>query len=271
MRGQQQKGTGGMDLKGSVAIVTGGARGIGRGIAYELAKEGARIAIADLPATASDRDETIGEIGRLGSEAIGIDVDVRDWGQVQAMAQRAVEHFGQVDILVNNAGVIKIGPVVAFPEEDWDLIMDVNLKGTFLCAKAVAPHMAQRRGGKIINLSSIAGKRGRPIASAYATSKWGVIGFTQSLAYELAAANINVNAICPGEVATYMWNDVLMPAIAAAGGTSKQEAWDAMLKRDVPLGREQTPQDMGQAVVFLCKADNITGVALSVSGGTEMG
>ena len=260
-----------MELKGSVAIVTGGARGIGRGIAYELAKEGARIAIADLPATAADRDETIAEIKRLGSDAIGIDVDVRDWAQTQAMAQRAIDHFGQIDVLVNNAGVIKIGPVVAFAEEDWDLIMDVNLKGVFLCSKAVVGHMAQRRIGRIVNLSSIAGKRGRAFASAYATSKWGVIGFTQSLAYEMAPANVTVNAICPGEVATYMWTDVLAPAMAAGAGTSKEEAWDAMLKRDVPLGREQTPQDMGQAVVFLCKADNVTGLALNVSGGTEMG
>ena len=260
-----------MELKGSVAVVTGGARGIGRGIAYELAKEGARIAIADLPATSADRDETIAEIKRLGSDAIGIDVDVRDWAQVQAMAQRAIDHFGQIDVLVNNAGVIKIGPVVAFAEEDWDLIMDVNLKGVFLCSKAVVGHMAQRRSGRIVNLSSIAGKRGRAFASAYATSKWGVIGFTQSLAYEMAPANVTVNAICPGEVATYMWTDVLAPAMAAGAGTSKEEAWDAMLKRDVPLGREQTPQDMGQAVVFLCKADNVTGLALNVSGGTEMG
>lgn len=260
-----------MELKNAVAIVTGGARGIGRGIAYELANEGARIAIADLPATAADRDETIAEIQRLGSEAIAIDVDVRDEAQTQRMAQQTIEAFGQIDVLVNNAGVIKIGPVAMFSEDDWDLIMDVNLKGVFLCSKAVVGHMAQRRSGRIVNLSSIAGKRGRAFASAYATSKWGVIGFTQSLAHEMAPSNVNVNAICPGEVATYMWNDVLIPAIAAAGGTSKEDAWEGMLKRDVPLGREQTPRDMGQAVVFLCKADNITGIAMSVSGGTEMG
>jgi NAD(P)-dependent dehydrogenase (short-subunit alcohol dehydrogenase family) len=149
--------------------------------------------------------------------------------------------------------------------------MDVNLKGVFLCSKAIVGHMAQRRSGRIINLSSIAGKRGRQFASAYATSKWGVIGFTQSLAYEMAPSNVNVNAICPGEVQTFMWNDVLLPAIAMGSGTTKEEAWEGMLKRDVPLGREQTPHDMGQAVVFLCKADNITGIAMSVSGGTEMG
>jgi len=259
-----------MDLNGAVAIVTGGARGIGRGIACELAKEGCRIAIADLPATAAERDETVAEIKRLGSDAIAIDADVRDFTQAQAMVQRTLDQWGQVDVLVNNAGIIKIGPVVAFAESDWDLIMDVNVKGTFLCSKAVIPHMTQRRHGCIVNLSSIAGKRGRALASAYATSKWAVIGFTQSLAYELAPANVRANAICPGEVQTYMWDEVLLPAIAVGAGSSKQEAWEAMLKRDVPLGREQTPEDMGHAVVFLCKADNITGVALNVSGGTEM-
>jgi meso-butanediol dehydrogenase / (S,S)-butanediol dehydrogenase / diacetyl reductase len=259
-----------MELKGSVAIVTGGARGIGRGIAYELAAEGARIVIADLPGVSAERDETVGEIKKRGGEAVAVDCDVRDFAQAQAMVQQAIDAFGQVDVLVNNAGVIRIGPVVAFAEDDWDLIMDVNVKGTFLCSKAVIPHMTGRRSGKIVNVSSIAGKRGRPFASSYASSKWAVIGFTQSLAYELAPSNVNVNAICPGEVDTHMWQDVILPMAAAAASQSKQEAWEAMLKRDVPLARPQTPQDMGRAVVYLCREDNITGVALNISGGTEM-
>jgi meso-butanediol dehydrogenase / (S,S)-butanediol dehydrogenase / diacetyl reductase len=259
-----------MELKDSVAIVTGGARGIGRGIAYELANEGARIVIADLPVVGAERDETIGEIKKRGGEAIAVDCDVREFAQAQTMVQRAIDAFGQVDVLVNNAGVIRIGPVVAFAEDDWDLIMDVNTKGTFLCSKAVIPHMAGRQSGKIVNISSIAGKRGRPFASAYCSSKWAVIGFTQALAYELAPANINVNAICPGEVDTHMWQDVILPMAAPAGQQTKQEAWEAMLKRDVPLARPQTPEDMGRAVVYLCREDNVTGVALNVSGGTEM-
>jgi NAD(P)-dependent dehydrogenase (short-subunit alcohol dehydrogenase family) len=259
-----------MELKNSVAIVTGGARGIGRGIAYELAKEGARIAIADLPATSADRDETVAEIARLGSEAIAVDVDVRDYAQCQAMVQKAIDRWGQVDILVNNAGVIKIGPVAAFAEEDWDLVLDVNLKGTFLCSKAVAGHMMQRRTGRIINLSSIAGKRGTAITSAYCSSKFAVIGFTQSLAAELASFDITVNAICPGEVNTYMWREVLSPAIGAMSGVSADEAFEGFIKQRVPLGRPQTVEDMGEAAVFLCKANNITGIALNVNGGTEM-
>jgi NAD(P)-dependent dehydrogenase (short-subunit alcohol dehydrogenase family) len=260
-----------MDLKGTAAIVTGGARGIGRGIAGELAKEGVRTVIADLPALQGERDETIAGIKRLGGEAIGIDCDVRDAAQVQAMVQACLQAFGQIDILVNNAGVIRIGPAVAFSEEDYDLVIDVNVKGTFLCTKAVIPHMAGRRQGRIVNLSSIAGKRGRPFASIYATSKWAVIGFTQSMAYELAPSNINVNALCPGEVDTHMWRDVILPMASAASGASREQAWEDMLKRDVPLGRAQTVDDMGRAVVYLCREDNITGIALSVSGGTEMG
>jgi len=259
-----------MELKGAVAIVTGGARGIGRGIAYELAKQGTRIAIADLPVVGADRDETVAEIKRLGGDAMAVDCDVTDAAQVQAMAQAVLSAWGQIDILVNNAGVIRIGPVMAFSEADWDLVTGVNLKGTFLCSKAVLPHMMQRQQGKIINLSSIAGKRGRSGTACYSATKFGVIGFTQSLANEMGQFNITANAICPGEVATHMWTDVLAPAIGAVSGLSADEAFGQWIEREVPLKRAQTAEDMGQAVVYLCQADNVTGVALNVSGGTEM-
>jgi NAD(P)-dependent dehydrogenase (short-subunit alcohol dehydrogenase family) len=259
-----------MELKNSVAIVTGGARGIGRGIAYELAKEGARIVVADLPDVAADRDETVAQIGKLGSEAIAVDVDVRDYAQCQAMVQAAIDRWGQVDILVNNAGVIAVGPVVMFAEDQWDRIMDVNLKGTFLCSKAVAAHMMQRRNGRIINLSSQAGKSGKGGASAYCASKWAVIGFTQALAEEMGPFDVTVNAICPGEVDSYMWREVLLPAIAAARGVTKEQAWEEAAVNNVPLRRPQTVEDMGQAVVFLCKAGNITGESINISGGSEM-
>ncbi len=259
-----------MDLKGTAAIVTGGARGIGRGIAYELAKEGARVAIADLPATAADREETIAGIKKLGSEAIGVDVDVRDFAQCQAMVQKTIDAWGQADILVNNAGVIKVGPVFMFAEDDWDFIQDINVKGTFLCSKAVAPHMMQRRRGRIVNLSSMAGKTGRGGVSAYCSSKFAVIGFTQALAEEMGQFDVTVNAVCPGEVDTYMWREVLVPAIALGTGVSKEEAWEQAAVKNVPLKRPQTVEDIGQAVVFLCKADNITGESINVTGGSEM-
>jgi len=259
-----------MDLKDTVAIVTGGSRGIGRGIAYELAKEGVRIAVADLSTVAADRDETIAEIKRLGSDAMAVDVDVRDLAQAQAMVQAAIARWGQVDILVNNAGVISVGIVATLSEDDWDRVLDVNLKGTFLCAKAVAPHMMQRRAGRIVNVASMAGKTGSAGVSHYCASKFGVIGFTQSMAHEMAPFNVTVNAVCPGEVNSYMWQEVLSPAIAAARGVSTQEAFDGFIKERVPLGRAQTAEDIGQAVVFLCKADNITGEAVNVTGGSEM-
>jgi NAD(P)-dependent dehydrogenase (short-subunit alcohol dehydrogenase family) len=186
------------------------------------------------------------------------------------MVQATIDRWGQVDVLVNNAGVIAVGPVFMFAEENWDLIMDVNLKGTFLCSKAVAPHMMQRRKGRIINLSSQAGKSGKGGASAYCASKWAVLGFTQALAEEMGQFDVTVNAICPGEVDSYMWREVLLPAIAAARGITKEEAWQEAAVKNVPLGRPQTVQDIGQAVVFLCKADNITGESINVSGGSEM-
>jgi NAD(P)-dependent dehydrogenase (short-subunit alcohol dehydrogenase family) len=186
------------------------------------------------------------------------------------MVQAATDRWGGVDILVNNAGVISVGLVATLAEEEWDRVLDVNLKGTFLCSKAVAPHMMQRRKGRIINLSSMAGKRGNAGVSHYCASKWGVIGFTQSLAHEMAPFDVTVNAICPGEVDTYMWRDVLNPAIAAGRDGTTQEAWESMIAERVPLRRPQTAEDMGQAVVYLCRADNITGESINVSGGSEM-
>jgi meso-butanediol dehydrogenase/(S,S)-butanediol dehydrogenase/diacetyl reductase len=259
-----------MELRDSVAIVTGGARGIGRGIALSLAHEGAHIVLADLPSVATDAAETKRMVEAAGVGAMTLHCDVRDSAQVHAVVQAAIDRFGKVDVLVNNAGVISVAPVMAMTEEQWDLIMDVNVKGTFLCSKAVAPHMMQRRSGRIINLSSQAGKRGSPGVAHYCASKFAVIGFTQSLAHELGPSNVTVNAICPGEVDSAMWQDHLLPALAALAGGSKEAAWEQFMKQRVPLGRPQTPEDIGQAVVFLCKADNITGEALNVTGGSEM-
>jgi NAD(P)-dependent dehydrogenase (short-subunit alcohol dehydrogenase family) len=186
------------------------------------------------------------------------------------MVQKTIDTWGQVDVLVNNAGVISVGFVVGLTEEAWDLVMDVNVKGTFLCSKAVAQHMMGRRRGRIINLSSQAGKSGSAAVSHYCASKFAVIGFTQSLAKEMGPFDVTVNAICPGEVDTHMWQNVLIPAVAAGRGISKEEAWELVSRTEVPLGRPQTAADMGQCAVYLCKADNITGESINVTGGTEM-
>jgi meso-butanediol dehydrogenase/(S,S)-butanediol dehydrogenase/diacetyl reductase len=259
-----------LDLKDSVAIVTGGARGIGRGIALALASEGAHVAIADVPAVREASKETKSQIEGLGRNAVLVDVDVTDESQVQAMASTVLTELGSIDVLVNNAGVIKVAPVAMMEESIWDLIFDVNVKGTFLCAKAVAPHMMEKRRGRIINLASMAGKTGAGGVSAYCASKFAVIGFTQSLAHEMAPFDVTVNAICPGEVKTYMWDEVLSPTIAAARGVSPDEAFDGFIKDRVPLGRPQTADDIGQCAVYLCRADNVTGEAINVTGGSEM-
>ena len=262
-----------MELKGTVGIVTGGARGIGRGIATCLAREGVNVVIADLGQNqdiAQDMAETARHVTAQGVEALSVSVDVRDSDQVQAMVKAAIDRFSKVDILVNNAGVIGVAPVAAMEEAEWDRVIGVNLKGTFLCSKAVAPHMMERRSGRIVNLSSQAGKRGHAGIAHYCTSKFGVIGFTQSLAQEMGPFNVTVNAICPGEVDTAMFRDVLAPAMAAARGITVDEVWKDWIATRVPLGRPQSAEDMGEAVVFLCRAENITGEAINVTGGSEM-
>lgn len=260
-----------MELKDAVAIVTGAARGIGRGVAHELARAGAHVVVADLPSVQEEMEATAKLVEGEGVQAPLAHCDVTDWSQVSALAQTTLDRFGRIDILVNNAGVIGVAPVVAMSEEEWDRVLDVNLKGTFLCCKAVAPHMMERRSGRIVNMSSQAGKRGQAAISHYCASKFAIIGFTQALARELGPANITVNAVCPGEVDSAMWREQLLPAIAGIQGGTPEEAWERWIQERVPLGRPQTVEDIGQAVVFLCRAENISGEALNVTGGSEMG
>jgi meso-butanediol dehydrogenase/(S,S)-butanediol dehydrogenase/diacetyl reductase len=259
-----------MELNNAVAIVTGGARGIGRGVALALAREGAHVVIADLPSVRADMEETQRLVEAEGAQSLLVDVDVRAEAQTQAMAASALGGFGRIDVLVNNAGVIGVAPVFAMTEEQWDLVIDVNLKGTFLCSKAVAAHMMERRSGRIINMSSQAGRRGAPGLAHYCTTKWGLIGFTQSLALELAQFNVTVNAICPGVVDSAMWREHLLPALSALRGGNIEETWETWVRDRIPLHRPQTVDDIGQAAVFLCRADNITGEAINVTGGAEL-
>jgi NAD(P)-dependent dehydrogenase (short-subunit alcohol dehydrogenase family) len=260
-----------MELKDAVAIVTGAARGIGRGVAQSLAREGTHVVVADLPSVQEEMERTGALVEGEGAQALLAHCDVTDWSQVSALAQATLDRFGRIDILVNNAGVIGVAPVVAMSEEEWDRVLDVNLKGTFLCSKAVAPHMMERRSGRIVNMSSQAGKSGQAMISHYCASKFGIIGFTQALARELGPANVTVNAVCPGEVDTAMWRESLLPAIAGMQGVTLDEAWEGWIKERVPLGRPQTVEDIGQAAVFLCQADNVTGESINVTGGSEMG
>jgi meso-butanediol dehydrogenase/(S,S)-butanediol dehydrogenase/diacetyl reductase len=270
-----------MELRDKIAVVTGGARGIGRGIAMALAREGVHVAVADLHeperttagyalSTEQEVAKTVGELKALGVRAIGVPVDVANYEQIQAMVQTVTRDLGPIDILCNNAGIVDVALVVDTTEPQWDAIMDVNVKGVFLGCKAVVPGMIERRRGRIINTASIAGKRGAARLSAYCASKFAVIGFTQSLAHEVARFNITVNAVCPGWLGTAMWMDVLIGPIMERLGKDAQGAFQEHSAANVPLGRPQTPEDIGQAVVYFAKADNVTGIAMNVAGGLVM-
>ena len=262
------------ELTGKVALVTGAARGIGRGIARGLAAAGCDVALLDLADGANDTltyelsgraelDAAATEIEALGVRARPIAADVRDSDAVEAALTETAEHFGGLDVLVNNAGVVHMGPVAEITAERWNLVFDVNVKGTFLCSRAAIPHLAPR-GGTIVNIASVAGKRGYPGGAAYCSSKFAVVGLTQALAAELAPAGIRVNAVCPGILPTHMWTHHL--ASEARGG---QQAYEASIGQLIPLGREQTAEDVAGAVLYLVSAPNVTGVSLNVAGGME--
>ncbi len=270
-----------MDLQGKVAVVTGGARGIGRGIARALAAKGVHIAVADLyqpsQGTAgysfSAEQEvmtTVGELTDLDVRAMGVPVDVTQWAQVEAMVEMVTKQLGPIDILCNNAGVVDTGLVVETTEAQWNAMMDVNVKGVFLGCKAVLPGMMERRQGRIINTASVAGKRGSARLSAYCASKFAVIGFTQSLAHEVASYNVTVNAVCPGILGTAMWLDVLLQERIPQLGDDSEATFRQYASSLIPLDRPQTPDDIGEAVVYLAQADNVTGIALNVAGGLVM-
>ena len=255
-----------MKLAGKLAIVTGSGRGIGRGIALCLAKEGADIVLCDIT---EDTHNAADEIKALGRQSLAVNCDVRKSNDIRKAAQKTMEKFGKIDILVNNAGIIKVGNIIDLEEEDWDAIFDINVKGVFLFSKAIAPYMIKQKSGKIINISSITGKTARGHGVAYSASKFAVIGFTQSLAQELAPHNINVNAVCPGFVTTKML-EYLDALKSKETGLSPQKCREKRLEQ-IPLRRLQTPEDIGAMVVFLASrdSDNITGQSINVCGGME--
>jgi len=265
-----------MDLNGKVAIVTGAGRGIGRAIAEKMAEYGARVVVADL---AVDTVVRVAEdLTRDGHEAEAIAVDVTRASSVDRMVRGTVARFGQVDILVNNAGVI------AAPgwedrnkpnDRDWDMIYSVNVKGVSKTTDAAVRQMRRRSYGKIINIASGAGRQGSPDNPPYNVSKAGVISLTQAYALELAADNINVNAICPGLLWTPMWERIAKRRIRIEQPKTRispRRAFEQTVKERIPLGREQTPEDIGNLAVFLASdlAENITGQAINVNGGSRM-
>ena len=251
-----------MELRGKVALVTGAGRGIGQGIAQAFAQAGCQVAVADL--LHDNARHVAEEIAALGTASIALAVDVTSAAQIGATVGATIAAFGRIDILVNAAGVVHSASVTEIGEADWDRVIDINLKGTFLCCQAVLPAMRDQGGGRIINLASIAGKEGYPTLAHYCASKFGVVGFTSAVAREVARDNITVNAICPGIVQTAMW-DYLAEARRRPGETI-EDSWQRSVS-GIPQGRPQTPEDIGAAAVFLATMDNITGQALNVDGG----
>ena len=279
------------DLSGKVAVVTGagGRHGIGRAIATRLAREGADVVVTDIPQSQEairpqDRAEgweglpsVVREIEAAGRQAMGLFSDAADSGQVEEMVGQVLARFGHIDILVNNAGS-RPGrdrvPVVELTEDAFDEVMRVNVRGTYLCSRAVARHMiARQQGGKIIIISSGAGKRGIARYAVYCASKFALVGFTQALAQEMAPHRVNVNAICPGLVDTERV-DFIAAALAAEGQSAEEHR--AMMVRErstrVPMGRIAQGEDIARLAAFLASAesDYMTGLSISVSGGSEM-
>ncbi len=247
-----------MRLKGRVSIVTGGARGIGKAIALALVREGAKVAIVDFDQVAATALKN--EIEKNQGVAIAVPCDVSKSSEVKAMVDQVINAFGRIDILVNNAGIIRRGTIETVTEEDWDRVIEVNLKGTFNCCKAVVETMKRQRYGKIVNVSSIAGKMG-DITSApgYGPSKAGIDALTKTLARQLAPYGINVNGVAPHAIETEMsaqWSEERRKEIIAS----------------IPLARLGKPEDVAEAVLFLAsdEASFITGEILDVNGGALM-
>ncbi len=245
-------------LAGKVVVVTGSGRGMGRAMAERFVAEGARVAVADV-----DKDTATETATALGEAARAVHVDVTDRASVGAAVEEIQAVLGPVDVLVNNAGWDRIVPFVETDEELWDRIIAINLKGVLHCSRAVVPAMIERRSGRVVNISSDAGRVGSSGEGVYSAAKAGIIGFTKTLAREVARYGITVNAVCPGPTDT--------PLLAEMIGEGHDGYVDA-LKRQIPLRRLGRPEDVAGAVAFLASDDAgfITGQTLSVSGGLTM-
>lgn len=246
-----------MSLEGRVAIVTGAAQGIGRAIAETLAEAGADIVVADLDPTRSK--ETVAAVEKAGRKALNLKVNVADANDTKAMAEQILKNWGKIDILVNNAGITRDGLLLRMKEEDWNVVLQVNLNGTFHCTKAVLQPMTKQRYGRIVNIASIVGAMGNVGQANYAASKAAVIGFTKTVAREYASRNVTVNAVAPGFIDTAMTQGL---------AAEVKEA----LQKQIPLARLGTPADIANAVRFLVSEDAsyITGHVLHVNGGMLM-
>jgi 3-oxoacyl-[acyl-carrier protein] reductase len=247
-----------MSLEGKIAVVTGASRGIGRAIAEQLARQGAKV-VVNYAKDAAGAEAAVAAITAAGGEARAVQADVSDYKAAEALIKSTVEAYGTIDILVNNAGTTRDMVIMMMPEADWDTVIQTNLKSAFNCSKAAVKTMLRKRTGRIINITSVSGIAGNAGQTNYSASKAGLIGFTKALAREVAARSITVNAVAPGFVPTALTGD--LPA----------ELKEASLKA-IPLGRWGTAEEVAYAVAFLAapEAGYITGQVLSVDGGMVM-
>jgi 3-oxoacyl-[acyl-carrier protein] reductase len=244
-----------MEFKDKRVVVTGGTKGLGKAVALSFAREGAWVALTYSSDDAS-ASETQTELENLGATHLVLKADVSSRDQVERMIQNVISHWEYVDILVNNAGIIRDKMLMFLQEEDWDRVIDVNLKGTYLCSKAIVKAMIARKSGRIINITSPSALTGRAGQTNYSAAKGGIISFTKSLSKEMARLGITVNAVCPGVISTPMTEDL------------SQETKTGLLNM-IPMGRFGAPEDIAWAVLFLAsdKAGYITGKVLAVDGG----
>ncbi|PLT34243.1 3-oxoacyl-[acyl-carrier-protein] reductase [Bacillus sp. V5-8f] len=247
-----------MTLEGKAALVTGASRGIGRAIALELARLGANVAV-NYSGSEAKANEVVDEIKVIGRSAIAVQCDVSNAESVTSMVKSVIDEFGSLDILVNNAGITRDNLLMRMKEEEWDSVINTNLKGVFLCTKAVTRQMMKQRSGRIINIASIVGVSGNPGQANYVAAKAGVIGLTKTAAKELATRGITVNAVAPGFISTDMTDKL------------SEEVKEAMLKQ-IPLARFGDPQDIAGVTAFLASeaGSYMTGQTLHVDGGMVM-
>jgi len=261
----------GKSLQDRIAIVTGGAQGLGEALCHRLAREGAHVVVADLNLEGAER-VAADIVAQTDRRAIAVEVDVTNEAQVAMMVDRTVQEFWRLDILVSNAGILIAEAVEEFPAEKWRAVIEVNLVGYFLCAKHAARVMKAQRSGVIIQINSKSGKKGSYKNSAYAASKFGGIGLTQSIALELAEYGVRVNAVCPGNLLdSPLWVDSLYKQYARKWSITEEEVRQRYVDQ-VPMKRGCTYDDVGNVVVFLAsdQANYMTGQAINVTGGQEM-
>ena len=245
----------GIDLGGKVALVTGASRGIGAVVACRLAEAGARVGV-NYHASPDAAAVVVDNISQAGGEAFLVGGDVSQEEKAQAVIKQVVEHFGSIDLLVNNAGINKDQLLIRMKLEDFDSVINVNLRGAFLCTKYAMSHMIRQRSGRVVNMSSVVGLSGNPGQANYAAAKAGLVGLTKAVAREVASRNVTVNALAPGYITTAMVDEL-------------SEDTQAKILANIPMGRFGTPEDVAEAVIFLCSdgASYITGQVLTIDGG----